>query len=93
MPESRLKFTVGLRCAISPGERILRAGIALFVIAFVLSTLDNLWYAIPASICAAFLVFGAITGWCPTNVMIVGRAESAEPNTLGYAEALQKIDV
>jgi hypothetical protein len=82
MPEIRLRFAAGARCVVTPGERILRAVIALFVSAFALSMLGNLWCAVPAGICAVFLTIGAITGWCPGNFV-----------TLGSSEAQQKIDV
>ena len=49
-------------CAVGRGERGIRAVIAVFLAAFALNNLDNLWCAIPAGICATFLAIGAITG-------------------------------
>lgn len=79
-------------CAVTPGERIFRAFAAVFVGAFALSSLDNLWCAIPAGVCSGFLAFGAITGWCPTS-LLPREAEATEPNTLGIPESRQHIDV
>lgn len=77
-------------CAVGRGERGIRAVIAVFLAAFALNNLDNLWCAIPAGICSVFLAIGAITGWCPTDLL--GRtADVTEPNALGYPEARQPL--
>ena len=34
-----------------------------------LSMLDNPWCAIPAGACAVLLMVGAITGWCPSDLL------------------------
>lgn len=36
---------------------------------------SNLVCAIPAAICATFLLIGAVTGWCPTQ-LLQGRSSS-----------------
>lgn len=64
---------------------------AAFLGAFALSSLDQPWCAIPAGVCASFLTIGAITGWCPTQLL--SRGASAPPNALGYDEARQPIDI
>ena len=86
---SRVARSLGARsCAVGRGERGVRAVIAVVLAAFALSNLDNLWCAIPAGVCAAFLVLGAITGWCPTDLL--DRAQGGtESNALGYPEARQ----
>lgn len=75
-------------CAVGRGERGIRAVIAVFLAAFALNNLDNPWCAIPAGVCSGFLMIGAVTGWCPTDLFT--RAPAAtEPNLLGYPEARQ----
>ena len=77
-------------CAVSRGERGIRAVIAVFLAAFALNNLDNLWCAVPAGVCATLLAVGAVTGWCPTDLL--GRTPGAtEPNALGYPEARQAL--
>ncbi len=56
-------------CAVTRGERMGRAAASIFVGAFSLSMLDNLWCAIPAGVCAVLLMVGAITGWCPSDLL------------------------
>lgn len=82
---------IGARCAVRPAERIGRGAVSAFLALFALSSLDNLWCAVPAAVCAFFLVIGAITGWCPTDLLT--RPRAPEENTLGYAEARQRIDL
>ncbi|WP_430645295.1 YgaP family membrane protein [Agromyces sp. GXS1127] len=77
-------------CAVSRGERVLRGVIAVFLAAFALSNLDNLWCAIPAGVCATFLAIGAVTGWCPTDLFSRAAVET-EPNALGYPEARREL--
>ncbi len=83
----------GARCAVTPGERVIRAAASVVVGAVALNSIGNLWCAIPAGICATVLVIGAITGWCPTNLLPASRGATPEPNALGYAEARQNFDV
>lgn len=65
---------------------------AVFLGAFSLSSLDQPWCAIPAGVCAMFLTIGAVTGWCPTQLL--GRRDAQAPaNTLGFDEARQRIDI
>ncbi|MGR2753381.1 YgaP family membrane protein [Agromyces arachidis] len=88
---SRLARSLTARsCAVSRGERGIRAVIAVFLGAFALGNLDNLWCAIPAGICAAFLAIGAITGWCPTD-LLARTPDESDANTLGYPEARQPL--
>ena len=89
MPERR---TVQA-CATSPADRIVRGIAALFVGAFALSMTGQPWCAIPAGVCSILLAVGAITGWCPTNLLRTRQAETVEQNTLGYADARQHIDI
>jgi len=77
-------------CAVSRGERVIRGTIAVFLAAFAASSLENLWCAIPAGICATFLAIGAVTGWCPTDLVSRAAAET-EPNVLGYPEARRRL--
>ena len=77
-------------CAVGRGERGIRAVIAVFLAAFALNNLDNLWCAIPAGTCSAFLAIGAITGWCPTD-LVRRTPDEAAPNALGYPEARQPL--
>jgi len=82
---------VGSRaCAVNRGERVVRGLIAVVLAAFAVSSLDNLWCAIPAAVCAGFLMIGAITGWCPTDLLARTLA-GVEPNHLGYPEAPQPL--
>lgn len=65
---------------------------AVFLGAFALSSLDQPCCAIPAGVCATFLTIGAVTGWCPTQ-LLMRRDAPAPANTLGYDEARQPIDI
>ncbi len=68
-----------IRCATTPSERIIRGVLALFTASVAANTWStNLWCAIPAAICATFLVIGAITGWCPTSLLTRTVAVDAE---------------
>lgn len=77
-------------CAVSRGERGIRAVIAVFLAAFALDNLDTPWCAIPAGVCATFLAIGAITGWCPTDLVARTPTET-DANALGYPEARQQL--
>jgi hypothetical protein len=57
------------RCAATRGERIGRAFASVFVGAFAASTLENPWCAVPAATCSVLLMIGAVTGWCPTDLL------------------------
>ncbi len=64
---------------------------SVFLTAVSLSSLNQPWCAIPAGVCATFLAIGAITGWCPTQLL--NRRDAHTPtNTLGCDEARQPID-
>ena len=88
---SRRARTVTRRaCAVTRGERGIRAVIAVFVGAFALNQLEQPWYAVPAGAAAVLVAIGAITGWCPPDLLGRARAET-EPNALGYPEARQPL--
>ncbi len=89
MPEPRALRS----CAVSPADRVVRAIAAVLVGAFALSMTDQPWCAIPAGICSILLAVGAITGWCPTDLLRTRQAETVEQNTLGYTDARQHIDI
>ena len=80
-------------CTTSPVDRVVRGIVAVFVGAFGLSMTGQPWCAIPAGICSILLAIGAITGWCPTDLLRTRQAETAPRNAPGYAEARQKIDI
>ena len=64
---------------------------SVFLTAVSLSSLNQPWCAIPAGVCATFLAIGAITGWCPTQLL--DRRDAHTPtNPLGCDEARQPID-
>lgn len=86
MPE----FGRGAACATTPGERVTRGVLSIVVAGIAASMAANPWCAIPAAICSVFLMIGAITGWCPTD--LVTRRRPSAPNTFGYPEALQPLD-
>ncbi|WP_292811213.1 hypothetical protein AB2L57_04825 [Microbacterium sp. HA-8] len=72
------------RCAATRGERIGRGFASVFVGAFAVSTLDNPWCAVPAAICSVLLMVGAVTGWCPTDLLRAGsgwRSGSGAPSS------------
>lgn len=77
-------------CAPTRTDRIARGVVSVFLASFALSTLDNLWCAIPASICATFLMIGAITGWCPTDLF--RSRGTAAPNAFGFPEARDSLN-
>ena len=78
-------------CSRSRSERVLMALAGIFLAALSLNSLDQPWCAIPAGVCATFLAIGAITGWCPTQLL--NRRDTHTPtNTLGCDEARQPID-
>lgn len=88
---SRLGRSLSARsCAVSRGERGVRAVIAVFLAAFALNNPDNLWCAIPAGVCATFLAIGAITGWCPTD-LLARTPSDTDANALGYPEARRQL--
>ena len=88
---SRLARTLGARsCAVTRGERGIRAVIAVFGGAFALNHLVDPAYAIPAGLAAVLLAVAAITGWCPP-VLAARTAAETEPNALGYPEARQQL--
>lgn len=89
MPEPRALAS----CAVSVTDRVVRGVAAVIVGAVAVSMISQPWCAIPAGICSIMLAVGAITGWCPTDVLRTRHTKPVELNTLGYAEARQHIDV
>jgi hypothetical protein len=83
-PRARWRFT--RVCDVTPGDRVMRGVLSVIAASFAVSQSANLWCAIPAGVCAVFLAIGAITGWCPTN-LLPRREQPIEQNTLGYPEA------
>lgn len=83
---------VGAACATTPGERWGRAaGSVLMALAAALS--PSMLCTVPMAVCATFLMIGAITGWCPTQLLKgrqTGRTRRSA-NTLGYPEAPQDL--
>lgn len=79
-------------CATNRGDRVLFGVAAVFTGSAAITTMDNLWCAIPASICTVFLVIAAVTGWCPVALLPIGRDERGA-NHFGFPEAPQRIDV
>lgn len=78
----------GAACATTPGERRGRAAGSLLM-ALAAALAPSMWCTVPMSVCATFLMIGAITGWCPTQ-LFKGRGTRSvrrETNTLGYPEA------
>lgn len=83
-----------MRCAVTRAERVVRAVVSVIVGSFALSTLDNLWCAIPAGVCSILLMVGAITGWCPTNLLSSpprNKPTTATGNDFGIPEATQHL--
>lgn len=78
-------------CSTTPGERLTR-GVAALVLGFVgLGMLGTAWCAVPMLACATFLLIGAVTGWCPTDLLTRRRAR--RPNTFGYDEGTQHVRI
>ena len=82
----------GGACPATPADRLLRGVVAVIVAAFALTATSG-WCAVPAFLCAGCLAFGAITGWCPTDVLRRRPRAEPAPNRLGYPEARHTIDV
>ncbi len=80
-------------CAVTPGERAVRAVLAVFMVALAFSFGGNLVIAIPAGVVAVYFVIVAITGWCPSMPTLAREVEQPEQNTLGIPEARQHIDI
>ena len=75
------------RCATTPRERWGRAVGAVVVGGVALGMSDQLWTAVPLGVLTVFLVIGAITGWCPTDLLAPRRGQEApRPNAFGYAQ-------
>ncbi len=78
----------GSACAVTPGQRAARGVVALFVGALAVGagTSGEIWLAVPAGVFAVFLVIGAATGWCPTN-LLRPREHDAIGSDHGYPDA------
>lgn len=84
----------GASCAAGPVDRVIRGVLAVIVGAFALSNLAaQSWTAIPTGICAILLTVSAVTGWCPTDLLRGRAAPEQEPNTLGFPEARQHVEI
>ncbi|PFG18701.1 hypothetical protein [Serinibacter salmoneus] len=90
-----------ITCHVTPGVRAMRVLAAVVLAAFSGSMWSsNLLCAVPAAICATFLLIGAITGWCPTQLLQGrsgrgGRAERAasDAGDLGFPTAPTPITI
>lgn len=87
-----------ITCHVTPGVRAMRVLAAVVLAAFSGSMwTSNLVCAIPAAICAAFLLVGAVTGWCPTVLLQgrFGRGDRSAPDAgdLGFPSAPTPITV
>ena len=78
-------------CSSSRTDRVVRGIVSIMLAGFALSTLDNLWCAIPAGVCATFLMIGAVTGWCPTD-LLNRQAPNSTPNAFGFPEAKDSLN-
>lgn len=78
----------GNACAVTPGQRAARGVLALLVGAVGVAAAHDgqLWLAVPAGVFATFLVIGAVTGWCPTN-LLRPREHDAIGAAHGYPDA------
>lgn len=85
--------TTGARCAVTRADRVSRGIAAAILAATILVVEPVLWCAIPAAICATLLTVGAVTGWCPTDLLPSRRSAGSAPNGLGLPEALQDFDL
>lgn len=74
-------------CASTPKERWTRGAGAVVVGLTALGMNDTPLVAIPLGVMAVFLAIGAITGWCPTD-LLAARRRSVGPreNAFGYAQ-------
>lgn len=64
---------------------------SLLLAAFAIGSFDQPWAAIPAGVAAGMFAAGAVTGWCPAQLLTPSAVPLA--NTLGYDEARQPIDI
>jgi hypothetical protein len=71
----------------------MRGVAAVFVAGFALSNANNLWSAIPTGICSVILMVGAVTGWCPGDLLRRRTIPAEEPNAFGIPEAPQQVGV
>ena len=62
--------------------------------AFAAALSPSMVCTVPMAVCATFLMIGAITGWCPTQLFKGRGTRSARrsPNTLGFPEAPHALD-
>ena len=86
LPEQPTTAERGNACAVTPGQRAARGVVALLVGALAVAAAHDgqLWLAVPAGVFATFLVIGAVTGWCPTNLL---REHDAIGAGHGYPDA------
>lgn len=62
----------GSACAVSTGDRLMRAIMSLVLGATALG-IGNLWCAVPMGVCSVLLMIGAITGYCPGDYVTALR--------------------
>ncbi|OJU72530.1 MAG: hypothetical protein BGO04_00200 [Microbacterium sp. 70-38] len=62
---------------------------SVFLGAFAIGVLDQPWAAIPAGGAAGMFAVGALTGWCPAQLL--APPVVSPPNAIGYAEARRPI--
>ena len=75
-------------CFASRGDRIIYALAALVtgIVALTFLTEGNLLCGIPASVCTTFMVIGAATGWCPTQLLSMRKQTRVEKSSLPVPE-------
>ncbi len=86
----------GGSCATTKGDRLFFAAMAAIVgvMAGSMLTSGNYWCGIPAAVCTTFLVIGALTGWCPSQLLrSKPRQEAPNMGSLGIPEAEGVIDL
>lgn len=66
-------------CTASPLNRVLRLFIALFVGAFALASLDTPLVAVIGGVASLYVLFLAITGWCPGTAVDPYAVDLTDP--------------
>lgn len=82
-------------CATSRSDRIFFAIMAVVVGVIAASMLSdrNFLCGIPATICTTFLVIGAITGWCPTQLFMRSKPASGAQDEFPTPQAYGFISI
>ena len=92
----RLRQRLGpAACATSRGDRLFFAAMALIVGTMATSMLTggNLLCGVPAALCTTFLVIGAVTGWCPTQLFASRTPQKVGASDLPVPEVSGVIDL